>query len=319
MIRPGVSRSPRVRALFGAACIAFSGIFFRFSGVSPSTATAFRCGYALPFLALLARWEDRRVGGRSRRERLIAVGAGVFFAADLLFWMHAVQQVGAGLATVITNLSVVVVGLAGWALLGERPSGRTLLGLPIVLSGAVLISGVFDRNAYGANPALGVIFGLIAAVSYAGYLLVIRRGNRDGRHSFGSLMDASASAAVVALVAGAVVGDLDVVPSWPAHGWLFLVAITSQVIGYGLVNLSLPHLPAVVTSVLLLLQPALTVVFSAILLGESPSPLQICGIVLVMAGVVVAAGGGRSGRGNAASESDRDVASALAMVEPAWV
>ncbi|HVA84776.1 MAG TPA: DMT family transporter, partial [Candidatus Saccharimonadales bacterium] len=161
MIRPGVRRSPRQAALFGAACISFSGIFFRFSGASPSTATLFRCGYALPFLAVLMRYEDRRSGGRSRRQRLIAVLAGIFFAADLMLWMHSVEEVGAGLATVMANLSVVIVGLAGWVLLGERPSGRTFVGLPIVLAGAVFISGVFDRNAYGANPLLGVAFGLV--------------------------------------------------------------------------------------------------------------------------------------------------------------
>ncbi|HVA85548.1 MAG TPA: DMT family transporter, partial [Candidatus Saccharimonadales bacterium] len=119
-------------------------------------------------------------------------------------------------------------------------------------------------------------------------------------------------------VAGVVVGDLDIIPSWPAHGWLFAVAITSQVVGYGLVNLSLPHLPAVVTSVLLLLQPALTVLFSAILLGEAPSALQLTGVALVMAGVVVAASGGRPGRGDA-SRADLGPASAIAMGEPAGI
>ena len=55
---------PRVAAFAGAMCIAFSGIFFRFSGVSPSTATVFRCLYALPFLALLAAGEGRALGPR---------------------------------------------------------------------------------------------------------------------------------------------------------------------------------------------------------------------------------------------------------------
>ncbi|HTC86187.1 MAG TPA: hypothetical protein VK656_05760, partial [Candidatus Acidoferrum sp.] len=56
---------PRLTALVGAMCIAFSGIFFRYSGVSPSTATVFRCLYALPFLYLLARSEGRELGRRS--------------------------------------------------------------------------------------------------------------------------------------------------------------------------------------------------------------------------------------------------------------
>src|SRR2546428_4176557 len=62
---------PRLAALLGAACLAFSGIFFRYSGASPSTATLFRCLYALPFLVVLGVLEDRRFGRRERRDRLI--------------------------------------------------------------------------------------------------------------------------------------------------------------------------------------------------------------------------------------------------------
>ena len=280
---------PRLAALLGAACLAFSGIFFRYSGASPSTATLFRCLYALPFLVVLGVLEDRRFGRRERRDRLICLAAGVFFAFDLLPWQHAVNLVGAGLATSITNMSVVVVGIIGWVVLRERPSARTFAGLVLVVAGAVLISGVFDRSAYGSNPPLGVAFGLVAAAAYAGYLLLMRRGNRDGLHPFGALMDATLACAGVAIVEGLIVGDVRFDPYLPAHGWLFLVALTSQVAGYGLVNVSLPRLPAVLTSILLLLQPAITIFFAWLLLAETPSWLQLGGVALVMAGVVTAA------------------------------
>jgi drug/metabolite transporter (DMT)-like permease len=284
-----VSVSPRLAALLGASCLAFSGIFYRLSGASPSTATLFRCLYALPILFLLGALEDRRAGPRARRDRLICALAGAFFAFDLLPWQHAVNYVGAGLATTVTNMSVIIVALVGWLLFRERPSARMFAGLCLVLSGAVLISGVLEKGAYGADPPLGVGFGLVAAVSYTGYLLLIRHGNRSGGDPMGALGDASAAAAAVALVEGLVVGDLSLVPTLPMHAWLILVAITSQVVGYGLVNLSLPRLPAVLTSILLLLQPAMTVFFAWLLIGEAPSPLQLGGVALVMAGVITAA------------------------------
>jgi len=149
-----VAGRPRTAALLGAACIAFSGIFFRFSGVSPSTATVFRCLYALPFLFLLARQEDLREGPRPLRERWLAAGAGVFFAFDLLAYHHAVEQVGAGLGTVLPNLQVVFVAIAAWIIWRERPSGQVLLALPLAIAGAILISGVFERAPYGQNPPL---------------------------------------------------------------------------------------------------------------------------------------------------------------------
>jgi drug/metabolite transporter (DMT)-like permease len=248
----------------------------------------FRCLYALPFLFLLARQEDLREGACPPRERWLAAGAGVFFAFDLLAYHHAVEQVGAGLGTVLPNLQVVFVAIAAWIIWRERPSGQVLLALPLAIAGAILISGVFERAPYGQNPPLGVAFGLIAAISYGAFLLVIRQGNRSGERSFGTLLDASAMTVLVGLIAGFIVGDLDLRPTLPAHGWLLLLAITSQVAGYGFINISLPRLPAVLTSVLLLAQPVATVILSAILLGESPSPGQLLGVAALISGLAVA-------------------------------
>jgi drug/metabolite transporter (DMT)-like permease len=285
----GLEAQPRLTALLGAMAIAFSGIFYRYSGVSPSSATVFRCLYALPFLALLAWRETRSQGPRSRRSHLVAIAAGVFFASDLTLYHHGVQFVGAGLGTVIPNLQVVIVAIVGWLLLGEHPDRRTWLAMPVAVLGVLLISGLLEHGAYGADPPLGVAFGLGAGASYAGYLLIIRQGNRDGRRPFGTLFDASAATVVVAALAGLVVGDLDLVPSWPAHGWLIALALISQVAGYGLINVSLPRLPAVLTSVLLLAQPIATLIFSAFLLSEAPSALQIGGVALILGGVLLAA------------------------------
>jgi drug/metabolite transporter (DMT)-like permease len=280
---------PRLTALLGAMAIAFSGIFYRYSGVSPSTATVFRCLYALPLLGVLAWRETRSQGPRTRRSHLVAIAAGVFFASDLTLYHHAVEFVGAGLGTVIPNLQVVIVAIVGWLFLREHPDRRTWLAMLVAVGGVLLISGLLERGAYGANPPLGVAFGLGAGASYSGYLLIIRQGNRDGRRPFGTLFDASAACVVVAALGGVVVGDLDLVPSWPAHGWLIALALISQVAGYGLINLSLPRLPAVLTSVLLLAQPIATLIFSALLLSEAPSPLQLAGVALILGGVLLAA------------------------------
>ncbi len=283
-----VARHPRIAALAGALFIAFSGIFFRESGVSAATATVFRCLYALPILALLAIDERRRSGPVGRDIHRVALVAGVFFAADLLFWHHAVLLVGAGLGTVLANLQVVVVAAAAWLLLHERPSRGVLAAMPVMLAGVVLISGVVGAGAYGSDPRLGVVYGLTAAVAYAGYLLLTRHGNATGARPATVLFDVTATTAAVGAIAGALLGELDVVPSWPAHGWLLLVALTSQVAGYLFISMALPRLPAALTSVILLAQPVTTVVFGAILLGEAPSGFQLTGVALVVAGLFVA-------------------------------
>lgn len=268
--------------------IAFSGIFYKFAEVSPSTATVFRCLYGLPILALVGWYEHRRFGALPSRAVWLAVIAGVFFAADLLTWHHAVDAVGAGLSTVLGNMQVIVVGLVAWLVLRERPPRPVLLALPIVLAGAVLISGVVGTGAYGVDPPLGVTLGVFTAISYAGYLLVIRRGSRDLRRPAGPVAISTASTAVVAIVVGAAMGDLDPFPAWPAHGWLVLVGLTSQSIGYLVISISLPRLPAALVSIILLAQPVATVVLARILLAEDPSVEQLIGVGLVVGGIAVA-------------------------------
>jgi drug/metabolite transporter (DMT)-like permease len=279
---------PRVAALGGAMCIAFSGIFYRYADVSPASAAFFRCLYGLPVLAFLAWLEHRRYGGQPTRAIRLSALAGVFFAADLLFWHHAIEVVGAGLATVLGNLQVVVVGIVAWLLFGERPARSVFVAVPIVLVGVVLISGVVGAGAYGANPGLGVILGVLTAIAYGGYLLAIRRGGLDTRRPAGPVAISTFSTALVSLVAAVPLGELQLTPSWPAHGWLLLYGLTSQSIGYVLISISLPRLPAVLTSILLLSQPVATVALAMILLGEAPSALQLLGVALVIGGIAVA-------------------------------
>ena len=248
----------------------------------------FRCLYALPFLGLLALSERRRLGSMASREHVIAIVAGICFGADLLSWNHAVDDVGAGLATVVGNLQVVVVALVAWVALGERPSRRIGVAIPAMLVGVVLISGIVGSGAYGSNPRLGVLFGLGSAVAYGAYLLLAREANPGGLRPATMLFLSSLTTAVVGAIVGAAIGELDLVPSWPAHGWLIAVALTSQVAGYLLISASQPRLPAAITSVILLAQPVATVFLAAILVSEAPSTVQFAGVGLVILGLVVA-------------------------------
>jgi drug/metabolite transporter (DMT)-like permease len=293
----GLAARPAVafEAAAGALAIAFSAILFRLADVSPSTGAFFRSLYAVPALMLVARFEGRRGGARVaavRRERVMGAIAGLWLAADLILWNHSIDAIGAGLATVLSNTQVVMVALAAWAIWGERPSRRTMLAGVVVLAGVVLISGVVGSAAYGARPLAGVIFGSLTGVAYAAYILLLRQSGRDGRPA-GALRDATVSCAVACLVAGFALGDLDLTPGWRATGWLVLLALTSQVLGWLLISASLTRLPAALTAITLTLQPVATVVFSAIILGESPSAWQIAGVAVILAAVLAAAPGAR--------------------------
>jgi len=268
--------------------IAFSGVLYRFSDTSPETASFFRCLWGLPIL-FAAAYIEQGAGGRGRMDRRslgLAAFAGVLFAGDLIFWHHTINLVGAGLATVLGNLQVVVVAIAAWLLFGERPTGRTLVALPIILLGVVFIAGVLGGQNYGTNPQLGVFIGVLTALSYAGYLLVIRR--ISGRRTAGPVAVSTTMTAIVSLLVGFALGSLDLTPGWESMLWLILLGVSAQAIGYLFISLSLPRLPAVVTSIILLSQPVVAVFLAMIILSETPSAGQLLGVVFVIGGIAFA-------------------------------
>jgi len=279
---------PVLTAVLGALTIAGSAVLVRLADVPPSTAAFFRCAYALPPLALLAWLERRRYGPRAPGQSRLAWIAGAFFAADLILWHHAISQVGAGLATVLGNTQVVVVPLAAWLVLGERPSSRVAVSVPVVLAGVVLISGVIGTGAFGANPLLGVVFGVATGLAYGGFILVQRGANADVRRPAGPLFTASLSAAVITLIVGWPLGEIELAPTWPSHGWLLLLALGVHVCGWLLISISLPRLPAALTSVVLTIQPVASVLLGVWILAEAPSVLQLAGVVLILAGLLLA-------------------------------
>jgi drug/metabolite transporter (DMT)-like permease len=234
-------------------------------------------------LWLLARGQER--GGRQQR---LAYAAGVLFAVDLVAWHYSIDYIGAGLATVLGNLQVVLVGLTAWLVLAERPEARVLVAVPPALAGIVLISGVLEDGAYGSDPTKGAIYGVITALSYTAFILLIRQSGA-GSAPAAPLFEATWVAAVGCAVAGIAIGDVDFLPSWPEHGWLVLLALSSQVVGWLLITSSLPRLPAAVTSVLLTLQPLTSLVLGVVLLGEDPTGLQVVGATLVLVGLLTAA------------------------------
>ncbi len=285
---------PRTAAVTAAVGISTAGILFVLSGASPSTATFFRCLYALPVLWWLMRHEDAFYGGREARARGWALVAGVFFAGDLLLFHHAILLMGAGLATVLVNVQVVIVMIAAWLIWGERPSLAQAVAVPVALAGVVFISGVLDAGAYGEDPVLGSFLAILTAGCYAGYLLLLRKG-RDRQHAAGPIFDSTVACGLTALAAGLVVGDFEAMPSMPMHAWLLLLALSAQVGGQVMIATALPRLPAVTTSLILLIQPVLATVIAIIVLSESPSSVQLLGVVLVIGGVLL--GSARRGAG----------------------
>jgi drug/metabolite transporter (DMT)-like permease len=296
--------SPAAAAAAGAACISSSAVLMRLADTSASITALGRCGFALPVLGALAVAERRRGTPRlPSRNRWLARLAGLFLAGDLILWSHAITAIGAGLGTVVTNLQVLIISLLAWLILGERPRRSLVLASPVMLAGLALVGGLGGlggSGAYGTDPSLGVVYGIGVAILYAIYILILRQatsagGTRPGRDAGGTrtavagvLFEATVGATVGSAVGGFAWHDFHLGHAWPTLGWLVLLALTSQVLGWLLITMSMPRLPAGMIGALLLVQPAGSVALSYVILGERPSALQLLGVALVLAGLLIA-------------------------------
>ncbi len=273
-------------AIGGTVCISFSGILVALSGVTPITSAFFRIAYALPVLALIG-WFGRHSDPRTRRQRWGAFLAGVFLAIDLFFFHSAIDQIGAGLATVAVHTQVVFVGALAWLLYRQRPTKRTVIFGAIIFLGVGLLSGLGREDAFGDDPIMGALMGLAAGATYAAFLVTLQAANPEGGGpAVRVLTDASLGTLAAAAAIGMLTGTLSVTPSWPAHGWLVALALLIQVAGWASITYALPRLPALTVSVIILGQPTLAVLWGWLILDERLSPTQATGVTLVAIGLV---------------------------------
>ncbi len=122
----------------------------------------------------------------------------------------------------------------------------------------------------------GVGFGIGTSAAYACFLLILRSaGGEQKPHVAGQLADATAGAAAGALLLAPVAGGLQLSIPWPSFFWLLTLALLGATVGWLLITSSLPRLPAAISSLILLLQPAGALALADAVLGERPTLIQV--------------------------------------------
>ena len=278
------SRAPAMAALIaGALAIAFSPIFVRLSGTGPAAAGFWRLALALPALTVLT--VVNRTPGGAHGPRRLTVLAGLFFALDLGFWHYGVKFTTVANATILANLSPVVVTAAAWLMLGERPGKGFLAGLALAVAGVCAIAAAHGGGG-GVDASLGDGLSATTAVWYAGYLLCVRKVRAQQTTSEVMLWSTAVGAPLL-LGAAALMGER-ILPTTPG-GWAACVGLgTVHVVGQGSIAWALGRLPAATASVVVLVQPVLTAVLGWWIFAETMGPLQMLGGAAALAGVVIA-------------------------------
>ena len=294
MAQAPLSPSPNPYAVLalalGAVAIAFAPILVRVAETGPVATAFWRVALALAPLWLLQARVSRAGACPSSGHFWLLLGAGLFFAGDLGIWHISIKLTSVANSTFLVNMAPIFVTLGGWLLLRERVTGLFMAGMATALAGAWLLSR--GHFAPSADSLAGDALALLAAVSYAGYLLVIKR--LRARCDTVTIMAWSSTVTAVALLPAMLLSGEQMLPH-SAGGWatLLALAVVPHVAGQSLIAWAMAHLPASFSSVALLVQPVAASLLAWALLAEPVAPLQAAGGAAVLAGVALARRGSR--------------------------
>ncbi|MBX9617404.1 MAG: DMT family transporter [Caulobacteraceae bacterium] len=292
MSHPAASRLlPLLVVLASASVLGLAPILVRLTETGPAAAGFWRFAFALPLLLMLVGRPGGEGLGRPSKWMLLA---GLFFALDLSFWHYGIVMTSVANATVLCNLTPVVVTLIGWLFFKERPARLFILALALAMGGALAMA-TGAQAGQGTNPPLGDLLSLTVSFWYAGYFLAVKAA----RTTAGALrVTFWATLAGLPLMGGAALGmGEDMIPA-TAAGWAACVAMgLMHVAGQGGVAWALGRLPAAITAVTILIQPLVAAGLSWIVFGETLAPVQALGGALVLAAIVLAQWSNRGGPG----------------------
>ena len=248
---------------------------FLFETTEPATVAWLRAAAAaLVLLAWRRPWRRAwtwRSTGAAAAFGLVTVGMNVAF-------YEAIARIPLG-----TAVAVEFVGPVAVATLGSRRA-RDVAAVALVVTGVVLLAGVQTD----VDP-VGLLFALLAAALWAGYILV-GKSVADAGAGLDSLAVGMAVAAVASspLLVGVQLGT-DAAAFGDARTWVFGmgVGVLSSVIPYALDQPVLATIGRARFALLLALLPATAAVVGAAVLAQYPTPVELAGIALVMLALIV--------------------------------
>ncbi|MDB5445400.1 MAG: EamA/RhaT family transporter, partial [Phenylobacterium sp.] len=227
----------------------------------------------------------RRATGRIAPPSRLALLAGVMFALDLGFWHYGIKYTSVANATVLSNLTPVVVTAFAWIFLKQRPRALFILAVAVAVAGAWLMASQ-RRGAAGLDPPLGDALSAPTALWYALYMLAIGQARR--RESASALMFWSSVVGCPLVLAAAWALGEHILPAGPA-GLAACVALgVMHVAGQGSIAWAMGRLPTSTASVVVLVQPVVAAGLGWLVFREAMGPLQALGAAVALAGVVLA-------------------------------
>lgn len=266
--------------ILGNIILAFGPVLVRLTDVGPTSAAFWRLALALPFLLLLARKELTQVRLSAGEWGLMGL-AGLFFAGDLASWHLGILHTKVANATVFGNISAVLLPLWGIVMLRQTPGKWQKIAIVLAATGALVMMG----GSYETSPRYlkGDLLCLFAGFLYTFYVLLLQ-GARRKLGSWSVLTVATAAATLPTLAFAMLLGEKIMPTDWT---WVIVLALSSQLIGQGLMVYAMGWFSPLILGLSLLLQPVVAALIGWLLFGETVTPTDLLGAVAIAIALIL--------------------------------
>lgn len=278
-----------LKLVTGVTAISFSPLAVKLVSFSASVSAFYRSFYAALFFLLMSLFKYKEEYYINHfRWLLPSVIAGIFLGIDLAVWHKTIIFLGAGPATFLGNSQIIFVTLFAAFIFREKIPVIYYMTVALVMVGLYLLT---PTAAATVGRTTGYILGLIVGFTYAGMLIGLRYAKTRSAGKYPELLSLctvfSAAALVIALYAATVEHTPIVVWDSRSHVIMIFTAFMCQTLGWYLINNSITEVPAHEGSLLLMLQPLLATVWGRIFFLEPLGAVQVFGIILTLAGIIV--------------------------------
>lgn len=252
-----------------------------------SSGEAITSQYVFGFLLalILVVFTQRKLPKINKSGFITLFFAGLFTAITGTVYGQSLNYLPASLAVVMLFQFTWMGTFIDCALKRRLPSRPETISLIVLFAGTILAAGIIDVD-LSSIPAKGWILGLLSALSFAIFIQFNAR-QVDGVSNIMRTFIVS----IVALIFISIVLNPEIIWNGQLTSGLWKYGLALGLFGIIfpiiLFSIAAPKVGGALTSILSAMELPVAVIVSVIVLGESLSPFQICGIILVLIGMVL--------------------------------
>lgn len=272
--------NPRLLLIASMTIFGTIGLFVRNIPVSSGELALYRAVLATFLIAAFLLITKQKIPfANIKKEVPLLLASGAAMGINWMLLFEAYRYTTVSVATLSYYFAPVIVTLVCPVLFKERLTGKQIVCFVMSALGLVMITGI--GNIGGGNDLIGILFGLGAAVFYATVILLNKFiKNVQGIHrTFLQFLSAMAVLfPYVIMTSGVTLENMDRI------GWinLLIVGLIHTGVTYCMYFSSLKELPGQKAAILSYIDPLVAVMISVTILGETMTPWQVIGGVLIL-------------------------------------